>query len=130
MATATATPTPVVSEDPDGGLELTVHLSEPSGRYQSGEAVLNSANGQTRVTVNVSPPRDEAQPAHVHAGSCDDVGPVVHFLENVVTGYSETLLDVPMNEIADGGHVINLHLSSDRFEVYTACAPIPDWSSR
>lgn len=82
----------------------------------------------------------EAHPAHVHAGTCAELGDVVVPLEDV-TGpaaddarsgpesaipveISETAVDLPLQEIIDGGHAINVHLSAEEIETYIACGDI------
>ena len=80
----------------------------------------------------------ESHPAHIHSGSCDSLGDVVHPLTNVegVSGdavgaesahaikTSRTYVDAPLQEIIDGGHAINVHESEDAIDVYIACGDI------
>ena len=81
---------------------------------------------------------DGPHPAHIHAGTCDELGDVVFPLEDVAiqegersgaesalpikTGY--TLVDAPLEEIVAGGHAINVHLSGEEIEEYIACGDI------
>lgn len=78
------------------------------------------------MTVDVEPPSDTAQPIHIHAGTCDDVGDIVYTLENVVRGHSETQIDAPITEILSGERLINIHRSFQDFPTYTACGELPD----
>lgn len=77
-------------------------------------------------------------PVHVHAGTCAELGEVVHPLADLAapagerTGpesavpvtLSENIIDAPLQEIIDGGHAINVHLSADAIDTYIACGDI------
>jgi hypothetical protein len=79
-----------------------------------------------------------AYPVHVHAGTCAELGEVIHPLQDLVgpegdwTGpdtvvsvtLSENIVDVPLQEIIDGGHAINVHLSNGEIGTYIACGDI------
>ena len=82
----------------------------------------------------------EAHPAHIHSGTCAELGDVVLPLTDIthapadaaMTGAasahpvqtSETLVDMPLQAIIDGGHAINVHLSSEEIDAYIACGDI------
>ena len=94
----------------------------------------------------LSPPAasqdDEAEvhSAHIHTGTCAELGDVVAPLTDVAhigddaerTGAdtsipvktSYTVVDLPLQEIIDGGHAINVHLSAEAIDVYIACGDI------
>ena len=82
---------------------------------------------------------DEAHPAHIHSGTCDELGDVVYPLADVAAPTGEEMgtagghavkaseqnhVDVPLQEIIDGGHAINVHLSADEIGTYIACGTI------
>jgi hypothetical protein len=81
---------------------------------------------------------DPAHPVHVHAGTCAELGEVIHPLQDLVapeggwTGpesavpvtLSENIVDVPVQEIIEGGHAINMHLSNEEIGTYIACGDI------
>jgi hypothetical protein len=81
---------------------------------------------------------EEAHPAHIHSGTCDQLGDVVVPLTDVTAPEgdrvgaesahavktSRTVVDVPLQEIIDGGHAINVHLSADEIDTYIACGDI------
>ena len=82
---------------------------------------------------------NEAHPAHVHSGTCDELGEVVYPLADIAYPTGEemgaagghpvklserTHLDVPLQEILDGDHAINVHLSADEIDAYIACGNI------
>jgi hypothetical protein len=81
----------------------------------------------------------EAHPAHIHTGTCDTLGDVVVPLTDVMATdeathegpesahavkISETIVDMPLQEIIDGGHAINVHESAEAIDVYIACGDI------
>ena len=82
----------------------------------------------------------EVHPAHIHSGTCAELGDVVVQLTDIahVGGDAETtgatsaipvkssitVVDMPLQEIIDGGHAINVHLSADEIDTYIACGDI------
>ena len=79
-----------------------------------------------------------AHPVHVHTGTCAELGDVAAPLNDLVvpagdwTGpasavavtLSENVIDMPLQEIIDGGHAINAHLSNEAIDQYIACGDI------
>jgi plastocyanin len=96
----------------------------------------------TFLTPGLAAQDDEAEvhPAHIHSGTCAELGDVVLPLNDVThigddsdrTGAasaipvksSVTVVDMPLQEIVDGGHAINVHLSADEIDSYIACGDI------
>jgi plastocyanin len=82
----------------------------------------------------------EAHPAHIHSGSCADLGDVVYPLTDITpiggdterTGAasaipvegSTTVVDTPLQDLVDGDFAINVHLSADEIGTYIACGDI------
>jgi hypothetical protein len=81
---------------------------------------------------------DGPHPAHIHTGTCDALGEVVLPLTDVAASEgesegaatahavktSDTVVDMPLQEIIDGGHAINVHQSADEIDAYIACGDI------
>ncbi len=81
---------------------------------------------------------DTPHPAHIHSGSCAQLGDVVAPLKDVAepdgdrqgaaSAYpletSETLIDMPLKDLLDGNHAVNVHKSADEINVYIACGDI------
>ncbi len=77
-------------------------------------------------------------PVHIHAGTCAELGDVVVPLLDlaapkgersgpesaVPVTLSETMVEIPLQDIIDGGHAINVHLSADEIGTYIACGDI------
>jgi plastocyanin len=82
----------------------------------------------------------EAHPAHIHSGSCAELGDVVYPLADITevggdaerTGAasaipvkgSTTVVDTPLQDLVDGDFAINVHLSADEIDTYIACGDI------
>src|SRR5215204_4669749 len=94
------------------------------------------------LSPGLSAQDDEAEvhPAHIHSGTCAELGDVVVPLTDIshVAGDAETsgaasaipvkgsvtVVDMPLQEIIDGGHAINVHLSAEEIDTYIACGDI------
>jgi hypothetical protein len=120
-----------------------MHPVKPSLRRGSVLALLSaySAFALLAPGVTAQTPAAEitiAHPVHVHAGTCAELGAVVAPLNDLVapsgdwTGprsavpvtLSENVIDMPLQEIIDGGHAINVHLSNEAIDQYIACGDI------
>lgn len=99
-------------------------LATQNDSAQTGTAVITDiGNGKTRVTIRISnPPQNGVQPAHIHSSLCETIGGVLHSLNNVVGGYSETVLLVPYATImTQTPFSINVHKSSSDLATSVAC---------
>ena len=106
-------------------------LAAPGGLSQTPE-------GEATPVAGVE--ADGPHPAHIHAGTCDELGDVVLPLEDVAdpaaggervgpstahpVKISSTVVDLPLEEIIAGGHAINVHLSAEEIGEYIACGDI------
>jgi hypothetical protein len=92
-----------------------------------------------RAQTPVADTGAEVHPAHIHSGTCDQLGDVVYPLADVAAPTGEEMgaagahpvkvsevnhVDVPLQEILDGGHAINVHLSAEEIGTYIACGNI------
>ena len=119
------TPTTAVSSS-NGVTRVVIHLSSVQGEGQIGSAILTSDGTTTTVEIEISPISGEAQPIHIHVGKCEDVGSVLHALENVVNGSSTTIINTPLDEILSGDVLVNVHASYADVSNYTACGQLPE----
>ena len=94
------------------------------------------------LTPGLAAQDDEAEvhPAHIHNGSCADLGDVVYPLTDITliggaaerTGAasaipvdgSTTVVDTPLQDLIDGDFAINVHKSADEINIYIACGDI------
>jgi hypothetical protein len=96
--------------------------------------LVPAGSAQTPVAETAGP----VHPVHIHSGTCAELGDVVYPLIDLavpagdVTGpasalavtLSENIVDAPLQEIIDGGHAINVHLSNEEIGAYIACGDI------
>jgi plastocyanin len=81
---------------------------------------------------------DAPHPAHIHTGTCAQLGDIAAPLKDVAapegersgstTAFpletSETIIDLPLQELLDGNHAVNVHKSADDIGTYIACGDI------
>jgi hypothetical protein len=115
---------PPAATEAAGGEAVTIDLTEQSGSGQSGTATLEPADGMVRVTIELENPPADPQPAHIHSGTCPDVGDVVHPLTNVENGSSETEVAASLEELQAGEFAVNVHQSEADIGTYVACGDI------
>jgi hypothetical protein len=103
--------------------ERTIKLGEQNGSGESGSATLTEKDGKVTVTLDmIGFVADVSQPAHIHAGSCPDVGAVAYPLTNVVNGKSVTVLDTTFAKLdAKEPLAINVHKSVPETKTYVSC---------
>lgn len=109
------------------GQSVTLALSEQNDSGISGAATLTVLEeGGTQVTLDLSgAPEDFAQPAHIHSGSCADIGGISYPLESPVNGQSVTMIDVSLDTLmSELPLALNVHKSPEELEIYVACGDL------
>lgn len=78
------------------------------------------------VAIDIAPGAASVlQPAHIHSGSCDNLGPIVLPLVSLLNGKSFTHISKPrVSEFLKGEFAINVHQSAEEHDVYVACGNI------
>jgi hypothetical protein len=118
-----AAPATTAAEEKEG---ITVDLGEQNSSGESGTATLTADGEQTVVTIDLTgAPADTPQPAHIHSGTCAELGDVVHPLANVEGGASETTVDAPLADLQGAAFAINVHESEEAIQNYVACGDVP-----
>jgi hypothetical protein len=98
-------------------------LNEQNSSGETGTATITPQGGKTQVVLVIAGAPAEAQPAHIHDGTCASLDPKPRIpLQNVVNGKSTTTLDMPMSEVTKGA--INVHKSASDIKTYVACADL------
>ncbi|GEM_PF-3554380 len=109
-------------------LSTSVNLVSQNNSGESGVATLVALEGgKTKVTLNLTnAPANIAQPAHIHRGSCANLGEVLFPLTPPVNGQSETTLDVALAEgiLNRLPLAVNVHKSESEINIYYACGDI------
>lgn len=107
---------------------VTIDMKEVEGSGQSGSADITSDGEQTIVTIEIEPGEEGvAQPAHIHDGTCNDLGDVAFPLDDVVDGASESTVDISVSDLIAGEYAVNVHLSEDEIDVYVSCGTLPQF---
>lgn len=121
---ATGTPSVTVTPEPDAP-RLKLEFTELNDSGISGTATLYEAGEQTIVELQLED-TGANHPAHIHAGTCDDIEPEPAFpLQNVRSdGLSTTVVDSSLGELIDGEFVIDLHLSPSELGILVVCTNI------
>jgi hypothetical protein len=101
-------------------------LNAQNGSGESGTFALQPFGSKTEVEIHLlGAPKDVAQPAHIHTGTCAKLNPTPKYpLASVHDGFSETLLDVPMATLLATPLAVNVHKSASDIKTYVACGNI------
>jgi hypothetical protein len=110
--------------------EAKVELTQLNESGVTGFASLVAKGNQTQVSMNVTGVLGD-NPTHIHQGTCSDLDPNPQFpLTNIVlpsstlTGTSDTLVDVPLEDLLSSPHLILIHKSQKDIGTYLACGNI------
>lgn len=106
--------------------EIVADLTAQNNSGQNGSATFVEDGSLTKVKVLiVGAPLGLRQPAHVHVGACPKPGAVKYPLSDVVDGFSETVLDVPLTQLeGEKPLAVNVHKSTTQLVFYTACGDL------
>ena len=107
--------------------DVVVPIDQLNGSGVSGDASLtDNGDGTTTVDILVDGATG-GHPAHIHSGTCTELGDVVYPLTDVdASGESVTVVDATLSDLlTTGPYAINIHLSADEIETYVACGDIP-----
>ena len=106
-----------------GSPVVTVQLGEQNKSGETGTATITSQGGKTQIVLQLKGAPADAQPAHIHDGTCAALDPKPRIpLQNVVNGKSTTTVDMPMSEVTKGA--INVHKSTADLKTYVACGDL------
>ncbi|HHT9145881.1 MAG TPA: DUF4382 domain-containing protein [Candidatus Wunengus sp. YC61] len=109
--------------------ELVFNFSAQNNSGVSGTAILEGDDGNIEVALKLKNSvlgiLSPAQPAHIHFGSCSNIGGVKYPLNSVVNGKSETVLNVSLTDLkAQLPLAINVHKSAAESNIYIACTDL------
>ncbi len=121
------TPGSAVTPEPATAKSTIVVLDEQNGSGETGIALITETDaGKVKVDLGVNgAPADADEPAHIHLGSCTELGGVKYPLSNVLAGVSETTLDIAFDQLSsDLPLAVNVHKSADEIGVFVACGDL------
>ena len=100
-------------------------ISAENASGETGSVMLTAEGDKTMVVVELKGAPADAQPAHIHEGSCAKLNPAPKYpLSNVVGGKSTTTVDAPMSTLVAGGFAVNVHKSTSDIKDYVACGDL------
>ena len=104
---------------------IKVQLQEQNFSGETGTVTLSAQGSKTKVDILMASYAANAQPAHIHKGTCAKLDPTPAYpLKNVVNGKSVTVVAVPLNTLLAGKYAINMHRSAKQMKIYVACGDI------
>ncbi len=117
-----------------GPQELRVDMKSDNNSGQTGFAVMTlKSDTKFDMHIETTVPIDSTgtQRAHIHTGTCGEVGPIVvglTFLNALPGGkWGSDSADLPLESLPDfdkGGYLVNVHDSTDP-SLYVSCGEIP-----
>ena len=110
----------------DAPASVTVTMAPQNNSNESGTATLTQVGKDVQVVVDLTNAPAEAQPAHIHPGTCAKLAPAPKYpLSNVVNGKSTTTLkNVTLTELTSGQFAVNVHKSANDLATYVSCGDI------
>lgn len=110
----------------DAPASVTVTMAPQNNSNESGTATLTQVGKDVQVVIDLSNAPAEAQPAHIHPGTCTNLAPAPKYpLVNVVNGKSTTTLkNVTLSELTSGQFAVNVHKSANDLATYVSCGDI------
>lgn len=130
-------PTPEAKVIPTSQLSSQIHsvplFSANNPAQQLGTALIQligQDEDQVGVTLKFEDLAQEtAQPAHIHLGSCAELGGIAYPLNAVENSFSQTILNVSIDQLRSQVPLaINTHQSEQELNRYIACADIKAFS--
>ena len=124
---------PAAAQDGQNRDRASVTFTELNDSGLSGMAELTARRQRTEVSMQINGVVGE-NPTHIHTGTCDDLDPNPKYpLNNVelntteLVGLSDSVVDVPLDELLSTPHLILIHKSAEELNTYYACGNIvPD----
>ena len=105
---------------------ITVPMKSLNGSGEDGSAVLTQTAEGVHVVVQLSHPSSDAQPTHIHIGSCNAINRSPEYgLELTVDGHSDSVVKgVQLSDLLKAKYAINVHKSASDLGTYVSCGDI------
>jgi Cu/Zn superoxide dismutase len=104
---------------------VTVDMKALNGSGESGTATLTQQSDGVKVVVTLKNAPAEAQPTHIHIGTCGNIKGAEYALVNVTNGTSTSLVGgVKLDDLLKGHYAINVHKSTSDLGTYVSCGDI------
>ena len=105
---------------------LTVPMKALNGSGEDGSATLTQTAEGVRVVVQLNHPSDDAQPTHIHIGTCGAINKAPEYgLALTADGHSDSVVKgVQLSDLLKGKYAINVHKSASDLGTYVSCGDI------
>jgi hypothetical protein len=105
---------------------LNVPISALNGSGETGIAVLTQTADGVQVVVTLKGAPADAQPTHIHAGTCGKINAAPEWpLTSLANGSSTTVVKgVTIDQMLKTPYAINVHKSTADLGTYVACGNI------
>lgn len=107
--------------------EVTFPMKALNSSNEDGSAtVTQEQGGGVKVVVTLKNAPADAQPTHIHIGTCGNIKAAPEYaLTSVVNGTSTTeVKGVTLDQLLAGHYAINVHKSADDLGTYVSCGDI------
>jgi Cu/Zn superoxide dismutase len=105
---------------------LTIPISALNGSGETGSAVLTQTADGVQVVVTLKGAPADAQPTHIHAGTCGKINAAPEWpLTSLTDGTSTSVVKgVTIDQMLKTPYAINVHKSTSDLGTYVACGNI------
>ncbi|MDE2482922.1 MAG: hypothetical protein KGN02_12135 [bacterium] len=105
---------------------LTIKMAALNGSGENGTATLTQESDGVLVVVNLKNAPKDAQPTHIHIGTCGNINKAPEYaLQNTVGGKgTSTVKGVKLSDLLMGHYAINVHKSTTDLGTYASCGNI------
>ncbi len=105
---------------------LTVAMKALNGSNETGTAVITQQAAGVQVVVSLKNAPKDAQPTHIHIGTCDNINKAPEYaLVNTVNGKGTSVVNgVKLSDLMKGKYAINVHKSTSDLGTYASCGDI------
>lgn len=105
---------------------LNINMGALNGSKEDGMASVKDVSGGVLVKIALTNASANAQPAHIHKGTCAKLDPAPWKpLNNVVGGKSTTTVPgITVADLKKGHFAINVHKSASDLKTYVSCGDL------
>jgi hypothetical protein len=105
---------------------LTIPIAALNGSGETGTAVLTQTPDGVKVDITLKGAPATAEPAHIHAGTCEKINAQPEWpLTSVTNGTSTSVVKgVTIDQMLKTPYAINVHKSTSDLATYVACGNI------
>ena len=105
---------------------ITLSMKALNGSGEDGSAVLTQTAEGVHVVIALNHAPDDAQPTHIHIGSCDAIKKAPEYgLALTVNGRSDSVVrGIQLTDLIKAKYAINVHKSASDLETYVSCGDI------